>query len=203
MNLAQLIRPNSVSIFASDPATIGKVAAFIFETTPIPVPGRVRLDLTQSINIGRRVRATRSPVERAVADNLVREPVTLSVRGSLSANPLGLLSAQIGLAGSIVRRDLREVKKLQKIQAAGEPVVVVTPSEIFPSMSMSIDEVHDGSHKVELSLTFEEIRIVSPFTVAVVLDLDTLLAGAGGTSDLGGQPVEVLDEPTAIGGGLG
>lgn len=205
INLAKLVRPNTVSIFARDPLadpTIGaKITAFVLTNTVIPSPGRVRLDLTQSMSGGNRVTATRSPVERVVADNIRREPRTLTVTGSLSANPLGLLAAQLGIVGSIVRRDLRERKKL--LAMIDEPVAVVTPFEIFPSMAMSVDDTHDGSNKVELTLSFEEVRIVSPLTVAGALDLDTLLVGAGSTTNLGAQPTDLVAAPVDVAGGVG
>lgn len=201
-NLAALVRPNTVSIFASDPATLGKVAAFVLTNVVAPVPGRVRLDLMHSVSAASRVAVPRSPVERLVADNIRREPRTLTVTGSLSATPLGLLASQFGAAGSFVRRDLRELAKLRELQASREPVVVVTPAEIFQSMAMQIDEAHTGDHKVELTLSFEEIRIVSPLSL-LQLDLDTILAGAGSSSNIGAQPTEVVAAPSGVAGGVG
>lgn len=204
VNLAKLVRPNTVTVFLQDPTTIGKINAFVLTNTVIPDPTRMRLDLMQSVSVSRRVAATRSPVERAVTDNIRLEPVSFSVQGSMSATPLGLLASILGTAGSVVRRDLREMKKLRKFQALRMPVAVVTPFEIFPSMAMSIDEVHDGSNKVDVTLSFEEIVIISPLSVAGVLDLDTLVAGAGSTADLGSTSTDAVTAPADLGaGGLG
>lgn len=203
INLAKLTRPNTVAVFLQDPTTIGRVSAFILENSIIPDPGRVRLDLMRSVNVSRRVSATRSPVERAVADNIRLDPISFTVQGQLSATPLGFLASILGTAGSIVRRDLRELKKLQRFQGLRLPVAVVTPAAVFPSMAMSIDEVHDGSNKVELTLSFVEVRIVSPLSVAALLDLDQMFAGAGATSNLGAQSTDLVTAPADVAGGLG
>lgn len=195
-------RSNTASIFASDPATLGKVVAFVLTDVAIPVPNRVRLDLTQSVSIGRRASVARSPLERVVVDNLKLEPETITVQGSLSATPLGPVATRLGGFGSAVRRDLRELTKLRKLQARREPVVLVVPARVYLSVALvGIDETHDGRNKVDLSLTFEEIRIVSPIAIEGVLDLETVLAGAGSTTNAGAQPVSTVE--VDVEGGLG
>ncbi len=176
----------------------------ILQEVAISIAGRVRLDLLHSSSVSRRATASRSPLERAVADNIRLDPISARVTGSLSASPLGPISTQLGAAGSIIRRDLRELKKLQQIQARREPVILVLPQAVFPPMVMSIDETHPGGAKVDLSLTFEEIRIVSPLTAAGVIDLDAIQAGAQSSANAGAQPAAAVDAPTDLGaGGLG
>lgn len=203
-SLGLITRPGTASIFASDPATQAKIVVFILQDVAIPVPGRVRLDLLKSMSATSPVTVARSPVERVVADNILIGGRVVRISGTLTATPLGILSAQLGAFGSIVRRDLRELAKLRRIQATREPVALVTPSEVFTSMAMSIDEVHDGSNKVELSLSFEKIRIVSPLAVLGELDYENLLAGAGSSQQVGAQSTEVVASPPGLGaGGLG
>jgi len=202
-NLGTLLRPNTVSIFAGDPASKGKVVAFLLKDVAVPVPGRVRLDLMRQVSASSRATAARSPVERVVADNIRMEPRTVTVTGQLSATPLGVLGVVLGSFGSIVRRDLRELAKLRRIQERREPVVLVTPGEVFSSMSMSIDESHVGDHRVELTLTFEEIRIVSPLSLIGELDLNAMFGGAASAQQVGGQPTELVTAPAGVAGGTG
>jgi hypothetical protein len=198
INLASVIRPNTASIFASDPVTKGKVVAFILKNVAIPVPGRVRLDLTQAVSVNRRVTLARSPVERVVVDNIRTEPRTISVTGSLSATPLGAIGVVMGSFGALIRRDLRETKKLRMFLESGEPVILVTPSEVHESVAItSLQETHSGDNKVELSMTFDEVRIVSPLTIAGVFDLDVILAGSNSTTALGSQPTTEFEIPAA------
>lgn len=202
INLGTLRRPNTVSIFASDPVTLGTIVSFILTDIAIPVPNRVRLDLTRSVGASRSATIARSPLERVVADNILHAPEVVTVTGSLSATPLGLVATRLGGFGSIVRRDLIELEKLRRLHKRSEPVVLITPARVYPSMGMSsIVETHPGSNKVDLSITFEEIRIISPISVAGALDLDAILAGSGSTNNVGAQPTTSV--VADVGGGLG
>jgi hypothetical protein len=199
-------RPGAVTIWASDPATKGKLVAFLLTNvdTAIPVKGRIRLDTTQSVSASSTYTPTRNPVQRTVVDNIIREPERLQVTGTLSASPLGLLSTPFGALGSIIRRDLMELTKLRELATKRRPVAVVTVARTYPSMAITaIQETHPGSNKVDLSLSFEEVRIISPLSVSGVLDLQSLLAGSGSESAMGHQGSTAVPEPAAIGGGLG
>lgn len=203
IDLNSIARPNSVSIFVGGVAGAAIAQAFLLNNTAISAPGRVRLDLTKNVGITRQATPARSPVETAVVDNIRLEPRGLTVSGTLSANPLGPVNVPLGAFGSAFRRDLKELKKLQQIQDQREPVIVVTYSETFSSMSMSIDEVHTGDNKVDLSLTFEEVRIVSPITTAGALDFDALGVGAGTSQAAGPTSPSTVTAPSGVAGGLG
>lgn len=202
VNLGRFARPRTASIFARDPATLGKIVSFILTDVAIPVPGRVRLDLTQSIAISNRVTAARSPIEPIVVDNIRLLPKEITITGSLSATPIGALAAtRLGGFGSIIRRDLRELEKLLRIQAVGEPVVLVCSRGVFANMALSVDEQHTGANKVDLTLSLSEIQIVTPLSIAGVLDLDTILSGASSTTNAGAQPVTPTTVPAGVGVG--
>jgi hypothetical protein len=203
VDLASFSRPRTASIFARDPATLGKIVTFILTDLPIPVPNRVRLDLTRSIAASKRVVAARSPVEATVVDNIRSLPEVVTISGQLSATPLGPVASRLGFGGPFVRRDLRELSKLRLIQDIGDPVVLVIGARVYPSMAMSIDEVHDGSDKVELTLTFEEVVIVSPIAVAGVPDLEAVLSGASSTTNAGAQGTSTVAAPAGVAGGVG
>lgn len=194
--------PNSVSIFAGGPTGVGAFTAFFLNNTGIPVPNRVRLDLTQSVGISRRVTPARSPIESLLIDNIRVDPIVVQVRGSLSANPLGLVETPLGTLGSQIRRDIRELKKLQAIQAKREPVILVTPTDTFPSMAMSIEETTVGTNKIELTLTFEEVQIVTAASIAGAISA-VVEAGAQNTSASGAQSASAITAPSGVGGGLG
>lgn len=203
VNLGRFARPRTASIFARDPATLSKIVTFILTDVAIPVPFRVRLDLTQSIAIGNRVTAARSPVEPAVVDNIRLLPKSITINGSLSATPLGIAATHLGGFGSIIRRDLRELDKLLAIQAKGEPVVLVCARGVFGSMAMSVDEHHDGSNKVDLTLSFEEVRIVTPLSIPGVVDIEAIGNGALSNISAGAQPATAVSAPAGVAGGIG
>lgn len=226
IQLADFIRPNTVSIFANDPTSAAAgIVAVLIEDVAIPLPNRVRMSLTQSISVSRPMSAARSPVERAVVDNLRPEPVSVSVTGSLAAHhlpraPFGLTLANkqisqiasrlplnaataLGAVGSILRPDLRALGQLQRLQERRQPVILVTPIGVFPSMAMSIEESHTGLTKVDLSLRFDEIKIISPIYIAGNVALEALLTGAAETQNVGGQVPQAATAPVGVGGGLG
>lgn len=210
INLTNLGRPNTASIFATDPTSqfndaaggLGRILVFVLTNVAIPIPNRVRLDLTHNVGTSKRSTPARSPLVRSVIDNIQLEPETVSLSGSLSATPLGLAATRLGGFGSAIRRDLKEVSKLRRIMDRREPVTLVLPARVYRSMCIvSLDETHDGSNKVELSMSFEEVRIVSPISVSGALDLDELQTGAGSTTNAGAQPVQTVNAD--VGGGLG
>jgi hypothetical protein len=176
---------------------MGQIQAFLLtQATVIDLPGRVRLDLLRSVSATSRYTVARNPVERAVADNFIKEPRQWVVNGTLSANPLVAFGGGIGTLGSFIRRDLVQTRALRLLQARGEPLAVVMPSEVAGSVALvSIAEQHTGPHKVELSLQFEEIEIVSPSSIVGELDLEAALAGADATQNMGSQPVSTMPDP--------
>lgn len=198
-SLASLARPNSVSIFADDPVSRSKLAAFVLTNAVVPSKSRVRLDLTTAGGVSHTYSLSRNPVESTVVTKIRRAPERLTVSGTLSATPLGFAGA-FGALHSIVRRDLKERDKLVAIADRGQPVIVVTPWGVFASMGIeSLTEDHPGAEKVDLTITFGRILIVSEILVEATIDLDALLAGAPADAPLGSQPVELVPDP----GGLG
>lgn len=197
---AQFLRPDTVAIFAKDPTgtagVVAKIQAFLLTAAKVDIPGRFRPDIIRSYTHTSAYDIARNPVERAVADNFIKRPETLSVSGQLSATPLFPFSGGTGAFGSLVRRDLAQLKALQLLQSVGEPVVVVTPSGIFGSMGLSsIQDTHTMDHKVELSIQLEEVEIASPLSIAGQLDLETIGMGADTSSDLGGQGTSAVADP--------
>lgn len=203
MGAVTLLRPNTVAVFAkASPGNAGLVAevqAFLLTLAVIAdVPGRFRFDLVQQYSAGTRYDVARNPIERAVADNFIRQPRTISVTGSVSANPLAAFGG-LGVAGSLIRRDLIAVKQLRLLQAIGEPLVLVTPAEVHGSVALvSVEETHVGLNKVDVSLVFEEMVIVNPLSIAGGVDPDTLLAGAPAASNMGAQPVDPFVDPGGV-----
>jgi hypothetical protein len=203
-SLASLARPNSVSIFADDPTTRGRLAAFVLTNAIVPSKSRVRLDLTTSGGVAHSYALTRNPIEQSVVTRIRREPERLAVSGTLSATPLGL-GAALGQLHSIVRLDLKRRDALVEIANRCAPVIVVCPWGVYDSMGIeTLTEDHPGSEKVDLTITFSKILIVSELLVEVTLDLDTILAGAPTDAQLGSQAVESVPAPSGLPvGGLG
>lgn len=203
VSLGALARPNTATIFADDPAQRGKLLAFVLTNVALPSKSRGRFDLLTGGSVSRRHTASRSPLERFTIDDIKAEPLAITITGSISATPLELMGA-LGTLGSVIRRDLREAEKIAYLFALHEPLVVVTPWGVFPSVHGSIDEQHGQGNKVDLTISLEEIRIVSQLTIEALVDLDTILAGGLTETDLGIQPVEQVSAPADLPvGGLG
>ncbi len=199
----QLLRPNTVAIFATDPTGAAGVAArltaFLLTQTQIDIPGRFRYDLVNQVTHTSGHDFARSPVERHTASNSIKRPDQLTVSGVMSANPLFAFGGGTGALGSLIRRDLLQLKALQRLADLGEPLAVVTPAQVFGSMGLvSLQDVHTMDNKVALTLNFEEVQIVSPIAIAADLDLDAILAGAGGAANLGGQATSAVPDPGGL-----
>lgn len=198
-----LLRPNTVAVFAkvspTDAGLVAEVTAFLLTLAVVAeVPGRFRFDTVGSYSANLRHSLARNPLERMTANNIIREPRTLSVTGTVSATPLtgfGLL----GVAGSLIRRDINAVASLRTLAEIGEPLVVVTPSEVFGSMGLvSVQETHPGSNKIDVALMFEEIVIVNPASVAGAVDITAATFGAAQTENMGAQPVDAAADPGGL-----
>ena len=197
----RLLRPKTVAIFKTDPTgaagAIAKVTAFLLTSAIVAdVPGRFRFDLVHQHTATKRYTVTRNPVERIVADNRIREPIALAIRGSVSATPLSGLGPLLGSFGSLVRRDLMAVEQLELLADSGEPLIVVTPSKVYGSMSLdSFEQTHAGGNKVDVSLSFTEIEIVSPLAIVDAVDINAVVFGASSGSNMGAQPVDPFVDP--------
>lgn len=187
-----LLRPRHVAIFRTDPTgaagVIAQIQAFMLtEAVAATVPGRARLDLTRSVTVNRSYDVSRNPMERVIADNVIKRPEVIQVSGMWSATPLASFGG-IPL-GSLFRFDLMQLEQLRSMQGTGEPLALVIPARPYASVLLtSLTEDHGHRGKVELQLTFEEIEIVSPLSIPV--DPDLLAASAYAEAGGGSQPVE-------------
>ena len=189
------LAPDTVAIFLQPPG-LGFLS-FLMTLAPVPIPGRVRLDLADTEDLHRSWQVTRNPVQRMTAQNRVRNPDVLTISGMLSANPL---TGPLKLAG-LARLDKRELYKLKTILES-ELSFVVTPEHAYANMSaVSCQEHYDDKtgNGVALTITFEEIMIATPSLVTPELDLDALLLGGGSAAQGGPQTAESFPDP----GGLG
>lgn len=189
-----------MTVFAQDPGTFGAIQSFILNNASL-IDGAqgTSLDLTKAVNVSRKYQVTRNPIERTVSTGSIKLPISLQVQGTLSANPSTTIVDRVfSAAGRYVRQDLTKLAELEKVFDTGEPMAVVTPIGTFTSMAGEIlDSGHSASNKVDLTLQFSKIEIVSPRLVDGVLDLDELLAGVD--QDLSGG-IEGTDTVTDLGG---
>jgi hypothetical protein len=202
--MPSFLRPNTIAIFATDPTgasgVASKILAFLLtNAVVVDVPGRVRFDLNKGVSATKSYDVARSPIQKIRAGNILKRPESISVQGTLSATPLGLGGALIGTFGRFVRRDLVQMEMLRKIADREEPVVLVTPARPYPSVAIkTMTEQHPGSLKVDLSMTFEEVEIVDPITIAENLALEAMLVGAGGPSNDGPQATGSVPDPGGL-----
>lgn len=193
--------PNTVSFFAQKPGS--RFAAVALSLVPFPVAGRVRLDLAETETRTRRYEITRNPVERLVAQNKIRQPDTLALVGRMTAHPL--LSPGLSQLG-IARLDKRELVKLLDLIDGMDPLFIVTPERPYSNMICTeVTELYDDTtgDGVALTLSFEEIQIAIPGMVDADLDMEALLAGASGNTDLGAQTGEAASTPAMSGAEAG
>lgn len=195
--------PKRVAIFAKPPAdpTFGsRLISFVLAGAVVSDPQAMSFDASQERVHSRRYVWTRSPIEAATTDQAIRMPDAVMIRGTLSPTPVGGVLAALGALSTLVRRDREEMDKLRRIADQKLPIVVVMPERSYSSMGIvAIDERHAKGEKIEVTLRLEEVRIVGPLAIEGALDLDTILAGAGSESNLGGQPTTPVADP----GGLG
>ena len=206
--LGDFLGPRKVVIFAKprvpDPTLGSRLIAFLLSDATVFDPNGFALDTAHDRQHRHTYQWTRSPVERLTADNVIKQPNEVRVRGTLTATPIGgllggLQAAESAIPG-IVRRDRRLADKLLRIADRGEPVVLVTPERPYPSMGITfIEEAHGRGEKIDLTLGFAAVRIVDPLAVASDLEIQATVTGALATSAMGGQPVTSVPDP----GGLG
>lgn len=197
----QFIRPRSVAIYRKLP---GSFAQFVLDRVSINNDQQVRLDLTESENDTRTWTAPEHPVAQGlpVSDQTRRDLVQFSVTGYFTATPLGFFGVLQGIGGQFLRRDLKAFDHLLTIAGRGEPVIVVTPEVVFPSMgirSIVRQKGADDGDEVKVTIGFREIRIVAPLIGESLLDMDAVLFGAGETADGGSQTPEDLSSPLPSG----
>lgn len=189
LNLTQLVRPTTVTIFASDPVNRSKALAFLISRVSGLVPSasefanyggmtkQAHMHLLKSMQSSMSFTATRNPIEKYIADNIIPEPESLNISATLSANPvgynglLGPVAGLTGAVGSIIRLDLSTLSTLRELAKAREPVIVVTPVRTYVDMAItSINETHTGPNKVELQITFQTLTIMEMIPKPSVFD---------------------------------
>lgn len=189
------LTPDTVAIYVQPPG-LGFLP-FLLTQAPVPIPGRVRLDLAETEDLERSWSITRNPVARMTAQNRIRNPDVLNITGMLSANPLQGPLRNAGMA----RLDKREMYKLKTILES-EISFVVTPERAYKNMSCAVVREHydaETGDGVMLTLRFDEILIAAPSLITPELDLDALLLGGGSASQGGAQTADPFADP----GGLG
>lgn len=205
---SQFIRPTSVSVFRADPSGLGLAAAFLLTSTDVPSDSRARFDATES----EVETVSYTPISERIEAGIVtyatlRNPDVVVISGVITATPLGLLGVPLGAFGSIVRRDLSEFRRFKAIADAREPVIVVAREGAWPSMlitQIQRSKVPDDGNSVRLSVTFQEVRIVTPAGVVDLVDFDSILAGAASSTDIGTQTSASAQVPADVAaGGLG
>ena len=192
----QLLRPRHVAIFRVDPTGVAgvraKISAFLLTEAVVGyVPGRVRPDLLRSCRVSGRNEISRSPVERLTSDNVIVMPDVISVSGMFSATPLSPFG---GIPfGSLARFDLMQLADLRRMKNSGEPLALVIPARPYASVAISsLEEDHSKSGKVEVSIVFEQIEIVSPLSIPI--DPDVLASSSYIETSAGAQSTESVPD---------
>jgi hypothetical protein len=201
--IGQFIGPRRVAIFAyplvPDPTFASRVVGFLLADAIVDNPNALSFDRTVSRSHRRTVRWARSPIEREIADNKIRDPDEIRIDGVLSANPAGGLLPFMNVASSLVRRDIEAMNKLRSIAEAG-PVVIVTPERSYPSMGIEVlDERHGSGDKIDVSLRARAVRILDPLAVSGAFDLTTIIAGAFAAESVGSQGTVTVPDPGGFG----
>lgn len=175
----------------------------IVSTNPKGLFDIVTLDTTTRRSHSDEADVTTHPVEGSLSfatDNVRGLPATLTVSGVLTDAPLRPLAGV--LAGPGRARDAYH--KLLEIQGRGEPLLVATDIRHHADMalvSVAVDEDASTGDAIFVTLGFRKIRILNLVTAPVKLDIQTILAGAGGTPDMGQQAgLDPVEQAKHLGG---
>lgn len=188
-----------------------QVGTVIVPMDPKSSADSVGLDVTTARGIEDNGDLASWPVEdgAGVSDHIFRRPRTAYVTGIVTDTPLTLL-AGVHAARSILTGTsgaATAMRKLRELYDREAPVYVTCRRWTITDMmltSIKQDEDGDTGNSFNVSLTFQQVRIVRSKLVPAEFDLDAKLAGGGGTVDLGVQsslnPRDYTG-PTAIVGG--
>jgi len=161
------------------------------------IPGvtgnRVPIDLVESENWNDSFNVTDHAVQdfATIQNNVHIAPRILSVSGVLT----GIFQSVVGpIAGGGgppgFRADLQKLGSLRALARARQPVLVITPRDSVISLITSIDDAWDPElgENTRFSISFKEVRLVSPLTGSIAPDTAAQLAGNNKSSG-GGQQV--------------
>lgn len=188
-----IIRPKSAIILPAGRPAYGNFGLALVPPG-VPIPERFVYDAVRTQRHSRRVVAPKHPVEEGlpITDHARREPDVLSLDGIVSDTVIsapGLPGgALLGAAGNLTNRAHRELLILNEHFIKREPVFIATSMRVYETMlilSFEFGRVVGTGNAIEVSLTAEEVRIVTPLEVPTLDDLDGLIFGGEGTADLG------------------
>lgn len=194
--------PNSVTIWGVYPPPVpgapiaGRLLAFVVQNASVvTTPFATRLDTVASVGVTEEYTVSAHPVEQHVAQDVIRQPVKMDIKGTISATPLGLGAF---IPPEILQREVQEPEKLSRIARLRGIVVAVTPSVILPSCVItSLSRRGGGGGKTDISISLQEVVYASPLQVASALDEIATASSHYGETPAGGTGTAV--DP----GGLG
>lgn len=193
------------SVFRLDPTGTVPVEP-LFDLLPGITPLRVTLDMIDSESIALEYDVTEHTIQGAldVTSNIRKRLETLSIVGTLTAQFQPMLTPFIpGIPGPqatppifpavpfqpampamppfFVQLDLLRFENLKAIADDRRPVMVVTPRITLPRaaiVSLNADYSPDLGDSLSVSLTFREVRLVSPISAEAVIDYPAQAPGA-------------------------
>lgn len=155
--------------------------------SPTAVLDLVAFDTTFSMQVTWPGMVTDHPVEmeESFSSSIYRQPLQVAIDALLTDNPVEFVA---GLLPAATARS--KLVKLEELRDREEPVWIVSSMGCFLDLGIeSVDasrdpELGDG---IRVSLTLKRLNIISTALVPAQFDFDALVAGAGGTIDLGTQ----------------
>jgi hypothetical protein len=180
----EVVSLRSATILKVDPLTLNVVNVFFLLRVAIPLPNRVRLDVTPNQSHTSELMPTRNPVQFGadVTDHAKMEPERVTLTGTLTDTPLGLLAAAAAAVFPFQSRALNEYKKLKEIQESRELVFLATKLKYYTNMMIRrivVNRTRDSGKAIDVTIDFEEVRIVSLAFGALVPDLEKIINDIG------------------------
>lgn len=210
----EVVKLRSVTILRFDPRNPGNVARFFLLNSSMDLKSgdRVRFDVTRTQNHTRSYRKTQRPIVAGrlgakVTDHVRREPDRFSLQGLLTDTPLQMPAAAQALVQWPFQSRAHDLyTQLEELADEREPVFVATSLKYYDSMvitRISCPRDANTGKAVVVDMELEEARIVSPFNMAEIVDLDSILYGSDRVVDGGSQSTEAFSGGADLASGFG
>lgn len=163
----------------------------ILAQSPTAVLDLVAFDTTFAMNVTWPGQVADHPVEmgESFASSIYRQPLLATIDALLTDNPVEFVA---GLQPAATAQS--KLRKLEELRDREELVWVVSSMGVFLGLGIeTVDasrdpEMGDG---IRVAVQLKRLNIISTALVPTQFDFDALVAGAGGTIDMGTQgPVD-------------
>ena len=198
----------TLSVFKLDPLLLVPIEP-ITDITPGYSGNRVTIDVIEGESYGQSYNVTQNALQdfSFASTHIHRNPRTITVSGVMA----GVKQFQANVIGSVLlvavpdvtssRADQTRFTNLKKLADSLLPVGVYTPRHAFPVCAITnLNAEWDPStgENTRVSISFQEINIVSPLTGSFVSDYDAAIVGNNAVQGGGQQTLSDAQFSTEV-----